>query len=81
MNTLLMLLIIYITPILIIWLCTFSLMKKGETIEEFINESGIFDSDFIMPMTIPLINIGMMIYTIIFTVCYKFKDWKNEKII
>jgi hypothetical protein len=77
MDTLLILLTIYIIPILITWLCAFSLMKKGETIEEFINETEIFDSGFVIPMTIPLINIGVMIYTIIFTICYKFKDWRK----
>lgn len=77
MNILLILLTIYIIPILIIWLCVFSLMKKGETIEEFINEIDIFDYRSIIPTAIPLINIGIMIYAIIFTVCYKFKNWKK----
>ena len=77
METILLLLSIYIIPILIIWFIMYLLMKKGQTIEEFIKETDCLDSSFIIPMIIPVINIGMMIHSIVFYVFYKFKDWRK----
>ena len=53
------------------------LMKKGQTIEEFVKETDCFNTGFIIPMLMPVINIGLMIYTIVFYLCYKFKDWRK----
>ena len=53
------------------------LMKKGQTIEEFVKETECFNEDFVIPMTIPFINIGMMLHSIVFYLCYKFKTWKK----
>ena len=77
MNILLALLIIYITPILIIWVIMYLLMKKGQTIEEFVEESECFSTDFIVPIIIPFINVGLMIHTIVIYLCYKFKNWRK----
>ena len=68
---------IYVIPILIIWLIMYLLMKKGQTIEEFVKETECFNEDFVIPMTIPFINIGMMLHSIVFYLCYKFKTWKK----
>lgn len=77
MKTILLALSVYIAPILVILVIMYLLMKKGETIEEFIKETDCFNPGFIIPMIVPFINIGLMIYSIIFYLCYKFKDWKK----
>lgn len=53
------------------------LMEKGQTIEEFIKESNCLNIDFIVPMIMPFINIGLMLYTVVFYLCCKFKDWRK----
>lgn len=77
MEMLLLIFAIYIIPILIIWVIMYLLMKKGQTIEEFVEEIDCINTNFIGPMIMPLINIGFMFYIIGFYLWRKFKDWRK----
>ena len=77
METILLLLVIYIIPILIICIIIYLLMEKGQTIGEFCRKTNCLNPTFIACIITPWVNIAFMIYCIGVYLCNKLKYWRK----
>lgn len=70
-------LMVWLIPILIIGICMYIDMEKGQSIEEYIKENKINDSECFLFILIPVVNCFMAFCLIVVMIYNKIKHFRK----